>query len=199
MLGSVHLRVKRCYLVLPSLEASSIKWTDRPVPIPGLSEFAIGFRQTSFIVEDVTMHDFSDMVQKHMRLAYDALTPGPKQADRIGVRFLEILGHENDRDYDAARKNVLDRFHKIPFNLPLRYTDSSYTLVHDKGRFTVMPTAGEDEWYQQSFHEPQKPRIGYAIDIDSFHTSIKIKDRDGFVKAVQAVLDVSKRGRACSR
>ena len=67
-----------------SLEASSIKWTDRPVPIPGLSEFAIGFRQTSFIVEDVTMHDFSDMVQKHMRLAYDALTPGLKHVALVG-------------------------------------------------------------------------------------------------------------------
>jgi hypothetical protein len=187
----IHPEIEKRFPVW-SVETGSIKWLDRPVPVPSVSEFVIGLRQTSVIVEDVTMHDFTDMVAKHMRLAYDALAPALKQTDRIGVRFLEILSHENDRDYESARRNVLERFHKIPFSLPFKYTDSAYTLVHEKGRFMVQPTTGEDEWCLQTFREPKQSRVGYALDIDSFHTSIKIKDRDGLVKAVQAVLDVSK-------
>jgi hypothetical protein len=189
IIDKIHPQIERRFPVW-SVETAKITWTDQ-LP-PKASEFDISLKRAAVILEDVPTHDFVETAIKCMRLVHEALEPALSQVDRIGVRFIEILGQQRECDFETIRSDVFSRFHKMPFKLPLNYTDSAYILEHQKGRFVVAPTNGKDEWALRNFRVHDNLTTGYAIDIDSYHKNIKIKGRDGLVKAVQDVLDVSK-------
>lgn len=170
-------------------------FTDKEPGQPATEELLISAKRMSYIQENPgPLGEFRDVALKHLKLAYEALPTLPPSIARIGVRFLTVEGRPGAQNYEEVRRAVLDKLHKMPFDLPLEYRDSIYGLIHKNGQFVVMPAKKQDEWIRKNFMDQGSriPDVGYAFDIDSSQADLQINEWKDVVVGIDAVLDLSR-------
>lgn len=172
-----------------------VTFTDTAAPDDPTCELSISTKQITIILEDISgLPEFASVAEQYLSLAFDALQVQSLDVSRIGCRLISVHTSPIIADFERARLLVLDRFHKMPIELPFQYTDSAWSLVHDHGRFTVMPYQQSDDWGRQIFKSTRKqlPEFGIALDIDSFEKSRRIGSRRDLARASLAILDLSR-------
>jgi len=155
-------------------------------------EFLIGMKRCFVALEDPgTMEEFSGFSAKMLGITYDRLGSWLKTITRFGVRFIEIVASTKS-NYEETLSELLEKYHKLPFDIPLEYADSQAIIVHKYGRFGIGPTKKGDEWVQQIFKNIENvPDYGIAMDIDSYAKNISVSSKGEFLKAFQNVFNLT--------
>lgn len=157
------------------------------------NQIVLGIRQSLVVVEDAkSLSHFVSLVEQVIRAAYPTMSPGWSQIERVGVRVMEVA-RSPKATYEALRAHILEKFHKLPLDIPLEHVDSQVLLVHKYGRYSIGPTRVKDEWLGSVFVEPDEsvPDIGVAVDIDSFVRDVSTKTADDLISTVNQVVTLT--------
>src|SRR5574338_142216 len=121
LITRIHESIQKRFPIW-QVSQGGINWVDRTDAKP-VNEFGLSLKQSYLALEGTSLQDFIDDAHKHLRPVYDGMAPDLVTLDRIGLRFLELLGRSGWMNYEIVRKQVLETLHKVPFDLPFSFKD----------------------------------------------------------------------------
>lgn len=158
-------------------------------------ELIITLKRTAVGIEDFgTVQEFIDRTKNYLGLVYDRIGNSISTINRFGVRLIEICAPNNSDEFEDMLGKVVNSFFKSPEDLTINPTDAYFRIVHDKGAYSVGPVKKDESWIDRSFRDPNAnvPDIGIGLDIDSYVTEIKIKNKNDLIEAFIRVFELTK-------
>ncbi len=195
-------RGKYIQTIHPQIKDRLGHWSSTPTNIlfgesaeQPVNQFFLSPQRISVALEDPSsVEDFATFAMKCFGLAYDSFEGTVKKIDRLGIRFVEVLEAPKSEDYEATLKRILERFHKIPFDLPLTYKDTMARLIHEHGSFSIGPARKGEAWIETQFGAPEEnvPDVGIAVDIDSTHLHLEMRSKQDLLQCFRSVLGLTR-------